>query len=367
MFFCHPRLGSGLARGFALTALLLLVGAGQAAAAGENVTGVLEIAGKQVPLPRGAWRVLATGVLPAGEPEARYGAVRSVILLARDGPAVRALLEVNTNDIAVSGGWVAPCGNDPLPPLRRLRYRSQFDASCAETGGTLLDQAGPPAWQAARAAIAQAGLQLPEMMLTATALSADRQDFVEVRIHLPAASGVDGAAQQQALLDWAVRYAALLEHGLARRLDGLVVEWPGRAALLHEDPVLERRLLRIEAMRDAGTITPEEAEAQEAAAIAEKPMSAVDSHARGSLLNRISMPLINVATAYSVTRNLVLSVAIGASEHIARQMLAYGNDERWQAIARAVMPDPSPMPQLQHLGTPVVDAGLLGMAQELLP
>ncbi len=333
---------------------------------GESVSGVLEIAGKQVPLPRGPWLVLASGVQPAAAADQRYGVIRSVLLLARDGDAIRGLLEVNTNDIPVSGGWVAPCGNDPLPALRRLRYRSQFDASCAEVGATLPDAAGPPVWQAARAAMLQAGLHLPATLLTATALSADRQDFVEARIHLPPQPGVDGTAQEQALLDWAAGYAALLEHGITRRLDGLEQEWPGRAELLHEEPVLERRLLTLEAMRHDGAITPAEQGAQETAALAEKPMSAADPHPRTSLLNQITSPLINVATAYSVTRNLALSVAIGASEHVARQMLAYGNDERWTEIARAVMPDPSPMPELQHLGSPVADPGLLGLGQDAL-
>ena len=225
-----------LVRALGLAALLLAAAAGRAAA-GDPATGVLDFAGKQVPLPRGAWELMATGEQPAGAAEAPYGVVRSAILLQRDGEQVRALLEVNANDIAVSGGWAAPCGNDPLPPQLRLRYRSQYDASCAGAGATRPDAAGPPVWQEARAGIERDGLHLPGTMLTATALCADRQDFLEVRIHVLDVPGTDDAARQKALLDWATLYAALLEEGLSRRVGGLVLDWPGRAALLQDPPV----------------------------------------------------------------------------------------------------------------------------------
>jgi hypothetical protein len=342
----------------AMAGLLL---AAPPAAAGESVSGVLEIAGKQVPLPGGAWQVAATGVQPAGAAEAPYGVVRSAILLQRDGARVRALLEVNANDIALSGGWAAPCGNDPLPPQRRLRYRSQYDASCAETGVTRLDGAGPPAWQEARAGFARAGLHLPDTMLTAMALCADRQNFLEVRVHLLDVPGAGDAARQQALLDWATVYAALLQEGLSHRIGGLVLDWPGRAVLLQDSPVLDRRLLRIEAMRRNGALTPAEAAAQEQAVLKEVPMSAADPHPRGSLWAQISAPLVNLGTAYSVTRDVPLSVGIAASEYVAYNWLATANDERWAEIGGAVMPQPVPMPRLRHAGTPLDGVGRAGL------
>ena len=355
------RLGRGIIRALGLAALLVCAHPPQAAAAGRTVTGVLEIAGKQVPLPHGAWEVVATGEQPATAAEAPYGVVRSAILLQRDGEAVRALLEVNANDIAVNGGWAGPCGNDPLPPQRRLRYRSQYDASCAEAGATRLDRAGPPVWQEARASIERAKLQLPDTMLTAMALCANRQDFLEVHIHLLDVPGPDAAARQTVLLDWATLYASMLEEGLSRRIGGLVLDWPGRAALLQDSPVLDRRLLRIEALRRNGAITPAEATAQELAVLQQVPMSAVDPHPRGSLWARISAPLINLGTAYSVTRDVPLSVGIAASEYVAYNWLAAANDDRWADIQGAVMPQPLPMPALRHLGTPVEDTGRSGL------
>ncbi len=355
------RPGRGMIRALAMAALLLGAPAAHAASPGATVTGVLEIAGKQVPLPPGAWEVAATGEQPATAEQAPFGVVRSAILLLRDGERVRALLEVNANDIAVSGGWASPCGNDPLPPQRRLLYRSQYDAACAETGAVRPDSAGPPAWQETRTAIARAGLQLPETMLTAIALCADRQDFLEVRLHLREVPGADEAARQQALLDWATTYAALLDEGLSRRIGRLVLDWPGRAALLQDSPVLDRRLLRIEAMRASGAITPAEAAAQELAVVQEVPMSAVDPHPRITLWTQISYQLINFGTAYSVTRDVPLSVGIAASEYLAYSWLATANDARWADIESAVMPQPLPMPALQHLGTPVDNTGRSGL------
>jgi hypothetical protein len=356
----------------AVAGLLLVAQAGRAASPGpavagpagmgQMVSGVFEIAGKQVPLPRGAWVVAATAVQPQAASAAPYGVVRSAVLLLQDGDQVRALLEVNTNDIAVAGGWVEPCGNDPLPPRRRLRYRSRFDSSCAETAATRLDESGPAAWQEARAGIGRAGLHMPPTMLTAMALCADRQDFLEVRVHLRAVPGADDAARQQILLDWAVQYAAALEHGLSRRLDGIALEWPGRSALLQEDPVLERRLRRIEALRRTGVITSHEAAVQELAAVQEVPRSAVDPHPRVSLLNRITSPLINLGTAYSVTRNVTLSVGIAASEYLARQIVATTNNAQWDAIGRVLVPAATPMPELTHIGRPAEEAEPSGLA-----
>ena len=347
----------GVIGGLAIAALLL---AARPAVAGGEVSGVLDIAGKQVPLPQGAWQVAATGVQPADAAEAPYGVVRSAILVLRDGVRLRALLEVNANDIAVDGGWAAPCGNDPLPPQRRLRYRSQYDASCAEAGVTRLDGAGPPAWQEARAGFARAGLRVPDTMLTAMALCADRQNFLEVRVHLLDVPGADAAARQAALLDWATRYAALLQEGLSRRVGGLVLDWPGRAVLLQDSPVLDRRLLRIEAMRRNGALTPAEAAVQEQAVLQEAPMSAADPHPRPSLWAQISAPLVNLGTAYSVTRDVPLSVGIAASEYVAYSWLASANDQRWAEIGSAVMPPPSPMPQMRHVGTMLDEAGAAG-------
>lgn len=353
------RFRLAVARAISVVALLHVAPAGHAAIPGETVTGMLEIAGKQVPLPPGAWVVAATGVQPAGTAEAPYGVVRSAILMLRDGGQVRALVEVNANDIPVGGGWAAPCGNDPLPAERRLRYRSRYDASCAEAGETRLDESGPLAWQAARAAIARDGLTLPETLLTATAVCANRQDFLEVRVHLAGVPGADDAARRRALLDWGVLYASLVGQGLSRNLNGLVLDFPGRAALLQDDPVLDRRLLRIEALRRARVITPGAAAEQELAALKEVSMSAVDPNPRtNTLFNQITSPLINLGTAYSVTRNAALSVAIAASEHVTRLLLVSTNEARWDAIERAVMPTPAPMPVLQHLGTPVTKDGL---------
>ncbi len=359
------------ARGFAAAAALslLLPAAGWAAASGETVSGVLAIAGKLVPLPPGRWVVAATGAQPAEPAQVPFGVVRTAILLLRDGALVRALMEINANDISVHGGWAEPCGHDPIPPTERLRYRSQYDASCAEVGATALDAAGPPAWQAARAAIERDRLQLPPSMLTATALCADRQDFLEVRVHLRGEPWGSDAGQAPALLDWAASYAAMLQQGLSRHLDGLVVDWPGRAALLQESPVLERRLLRIEALRRAGAITVQEARVQEAAVVEEAPMSAADPNPRRSLYTRLSSPLINFGTAYSVTGNATLSLGIAASEHVARQLLVTANQTKWRAFAREMMPEPAPMPVLAHLGTPVpepVPPGLLGRVRAAL-
>lgn len=356
----------GLTRLLGAAALLLVCASGHAATPGEKVgdtvTGMLEFAGKQVPLPLGPWEVIALDVQPAARGEAPYGVVRTAILLRREGTQVRALLEVSGNEIAVSSGWSGPCAGGDLPTLSTVRYRSHYDASCAAVGSTRPDSSGPAAWEKARAGLLRDGLHLPDTMLTATILSADLQDFLEVRLHVRELPGRDGAAQRQSLLDWAGLYGALLDEGLSHRLDGLAVDWPGRAQLLQQTPVLDRRLLRIEALQRAGAITVADARAQEAAAVQEVAMSAPDPRPRNSLYNRITSPLINLGTAYSVTRDAPISVAIAATEYLARQFLDNFDAARWPALARELMPEPWRMPVLPHLGTPVEESTPLSLA-----
>lgn len=90
-------------------------------------------------------------------------------------------------------------------------------------------------------------------------------------------------------------------------------------------------------------------------------MSAVDPHPRITLWTQISYQLINFGTAYSVTRDVPLSVGIAASEYLAYSWLATANDDRWEDIESAVMPQPLPLPALQHLGTPVDNTGPSGL------
>lgn len=165
--------------------------------------------------------------------------------------------------------------------------------------------------------------------------------------------GVDAAQQQAVLLTWAEQIAWLLELGLSRKLEGTTLDWPNRSVLLHELPVLERRLLDIEGLRGAGTLNAGEATTQEQAALGESPMSAESLDPPRTLYNRFSSPLINLATAYGVTQNGPLALLIAASEQAAREVLGRINTARWHAIARNVLPEVSPLPPLPHLGTPV--------------
>jgi uncharacterized membrane protein len=99
--------------GTGLLALQLLWAVSSYAAAfpeiGENVTGQVELLGKQVPLPSGEWRVASAGYgHVADEAPGPYGAIGAVLLLQVTEQPDRAFLLIQTNALPVREGWGRP-------------------------------------------------------------------------------------------------------------------------------------------------------------------------------------------------------------------------------------------------------------------
>src|ERR1700760_3661369 len=91
----------------AAVVLLLALAGGMlpawAAEPGETVQGILPLADRQLPLPRGEWIVAGMGGRPQPQDAAGpFGVVRSAVLIQRSGDRVTAIAEFNTNEIALS-------------------------------------------------------------------------------------------------------------------------------------------------------------------------------------------------------------------------------------------------------------------------
>jgi len=340
-------------RAASVALFLLLPGATSARATepGEAVQASIGLADRQLPLPGGTWIVAGRGVQAAtGDATGPYGVVQTRILLLRSGERVTAVAEFNTNEISVSDGWNEPGACEAVPAEHRLiRYRSRLDGACVFVEQTRIAPAGPPAWRQALSFVASHDLRLPETMLTAAFLVHDRQDMVDARLHF---DPVD-AGSPDALLAWAAEFAPRFEQGLANQLSGPPLDGPARAALLSDTPVLDRRLLELETLRRAGTIGPAEAEAQQQAALTEQPRSAEAAGGSAEMdgwYYRISTPLINLVTAYSVTQSAPLAVAIALTEHVAHSLVYAATQAGWENATWQASEHRTPWPAIEHVG-----------------
>ena len=334
------------------TLLLLLSCTAQAAELDETITAKLRLADKQLPLPRGEWIVAGLGTqhLPH-DAAGPFGAIRTAVLLQRNGDAVTAIAEFNTNDISLSDGWRADTACDGAPPeLRLLRYSSRLDFACAFVTDTH-PTGGPLAWQQALGFIKRHHLHVPDTMLTAAFIVCDRQDFVDARLHFDPAGFPPHDKAQRVLLAWAKQFAPAFDAGMSNQLDDTPRDGPLRAALLSDTPELDQRLLAIEALQHAGTLTAVGAVAQQQAALADQPRSA-----EGAVISvngwyyRVTTPLINLVTAYTVTQSGPLSIAIALTEQFAHSLVFAANRAGWDRAVRQALRHRVPAPVLLHIG-----------------
>lgn len=167
--------------------------AAQELAVGQVHHGPLVWAGKQIPLPAGAWLLagLGAGEPPTGAP-GPVGAVGSAVLLAEAEGRVTGFVLAYTNLVPGDGGWGAAddCARDDLHLAERI-YDTPLFRSCAWVGHALGNDGGDPAWVAARGLIERRGWRLPAAWLVAGLRLSDPRDVVEVRYYFnPEAEGV---------------------------------------------------------------------------------------------------------------------------------------------------------------------------------
>jgi len=322
----------------------------QAATPGETVRASVMLGDRQMPLPAGEWMIAGTGTQGTTHvAEAPFGVIRTIVLVQRKGDRITAVAEFNTNAIALTEGWNSSSACDAAPAeMRLVRYRSRLDGACTYVAESHMT-GGPPAWDQAQEFIAARHLQLPDTMLTTAFMVSDRQDFVDARLHFdPAGLPANGAAQR-VLLTWAAQFTPEIEKGMANQLSGSPLDGPLRASLLSDSPDLDRRLLELERLQRAGSISTTDVRAQERIAQAEYPRSAEAMQEPGdSWYDRLSIPVINFITAYSVTQNPPLALAITVTEQVAHSVVHAANQAAWGGSADEALQQMQPA--VVHIG-----------------
>jgi hypothetical protein len=92
---------------------------------------------------------------------------------------------------------------------------------------------------------------------------------------------------------------------------------------------LDQRLLELERLQRAGRIAITDTRVQERIAQTESPRSAESMQEGDSWYDRLSTPVINFITAYSVTQNPPLALAITVTEQVAHAVVHAANQAAW--------------------------------------
>ncbi len=277
------------------TLALLAHGDAQALIAqGTTVERVLDVGGKQIPLPEGRWIVAGdAGTSYEGERVGAYGVIRNIVLYRLQGRAVDAIAEINTNELPTTDGWgvAGDCRRTDIA-LSVVRYMAGWDASCFFVTHTLTPNGNtaisslPPGWQQAAAYAQREGLATVPVWLTAGFRVANRQNIVDARFHFsPGARGIsvetprrwsdsawsaariENDPQRMALgvavTEWAVLFSGFIETGIKNRLPATgTFPMPSRPDAPLQGGIVERRLQALEDLRRSGVLTEEQFQAQ---------------------------------------------------------------------------------------------------------
>jgi uncharacterized membrane protein len=367
---------------------------------GSTHSGQVALGAKQVPLPEGRWTVAGRGQnrLAIGSAGA-YGAIDSVILVRIAGSRIDAIAEINTNAVPVTDGWgtTALCKSDAALAKLTL-YRTRADNLClfvTRTDIAAPDALQPAAWIAAQPLLRDRGLAHPGAWLTIGMRVSDRREIVDLRFHFDeAAAGLtenalsdadawalaartDPARRRHldAMVIWAAKLAEPLELGLHGRLSatGPPVPLPrevlaGLAGLGAEAVAADRSKLAIatgrggirsraeavQALSEAGRVTPEQRQAFETA-LAETPLPPTDEDYFRTLVKKtLSFNFFRVsvdyALAYIVTVSTAVSGYITATIVATHSMVQIANDMLWDRYLAGVQKSGSDVVDFVYLG-----------------
>jgi uncharacterized membrane protein len=170
-------------------ALPRAVAAAPAGATAPAAAAALEVGGKRILLPPGAWRTLAQADYAVdGRRIGETGQLRSIVQGWTIGGRVVALAVVRANVAPVAGGFglASDCGRLDIHLGRTETPRGSALASCSFVTHLLHDAAplNDPAWRAALARLAAEDIAAPATWLVAGFRMADDDDLLDLRILL---------------------------------------------------------------------------------------------------------------------------------------------------------------------------------------
>jgi uncharacterized membrane protein len=345
----------------ALCAALLEPRSAAALAVGETIAGNLAIGEKQVPLPQGDWIIAGLGAQDFDMPEVgAFGAIRSVILLRREGERIVAVAEINTNAIAVNDGWGRTRACERAQQfLLVTRYRTGWEMSCFFVQPTYApaSASGPETWQQARGLAAASRLALPDLWLTAGFRISDRQDIVDARFHFDPALFMGAAADAarrpadwatetvrndpvklgaaQLLATWAIGFDSWIERGLRNELGSASPVMPQVAAFLTDTPQVDAKLLALEQLYREGLLSRADYRAQSRQAATEVPMvveptGGLPLSVRKNISFRVFGSIVDYILAFAVTLSSPVSTGITATIVALHSIVFVFNDNFWE-------------------------------------
>ncbi|HYH20137.1 MAG TPA: DUF2061 domain-containing protein [Azospirillum sp.] len=311
-----------------LCAFVVCLAAPATAQVDSTISGHFAVAGKQVPLPTGTWRLLGWESVPAAGKAARP--LERAVLARVEGERMDAFVLVTANAAPADAGWgmTRDCTRDDIH-FAAIHYVSAMDGSCTFVNH-VVSAAAPesaPVWLNAERAARARGWSTPTTWLMAGFRFTDRRDVVDVRYHFnpeafgfgpgqgrpwsesrwaPGAVSADpGRARMvAALVRWAAEAVPVVEGGFRNRLDG----WP---ALANPDP--------------AGT-SPEPS-AGGTASLGDGPSWGV------GLMKTISWRVVgtvgDLGVAYLFTGDPVLSGGLAFTGAILNSILYFGHEMAW--------------------------------------
>lgn len=301
-----------------------------------DARGGFALAGKQIPLPRGAWTRLAedTSETAAG-----------VVLARFDGKALLGLAVIHANPRKTTDifGTASDCARADIL-FSTIRYDTPVDGYCsyAKSVAPDVEAQGDPLWARARARLAEAGAVLPETMLAVGARARTRENFVDVRYYLPAedaGSATDASVsrdQVMALQLWADLLQRPLEFGVRGRLPESAAEvpWPWRTREA-QAALVRQAYVPLEALRAAGAIDDTELRRQRAladAAMAERERQRWSLWVRSAYkiaTYRVLSYVDALVVSGIITFSAAQSFTYATINAVAQPIMAYANEIGW--------------------------------------
>lgn len=268
---------------------------------GTAVSGAMQLAGRRILLPPGAWRVAGTDFATLdGDIPGPYGAIARVVLTPDAAPApnpVQApLLLVQTNVLPITAGWGAPpeC-QDPETPIREAAESRDRHEACSFV---LLSRRRVLAPMLPGIAIER----VPPLAMIGGFRASDRQDMVEMRFIVPAPPAGDGPdvprSQAQALAAWTMQ---------------------ARAAALTALRVPQDQAQPMPAPTLDGT-----------AAAATGDLSTVMLGAYKLVTYRVVSSAATITTASLLAGNLATGIIVAGWQGITHSALWFGNEMAWE-------------------------------------
>jgi uncharacterized membrane protein len=260
---------------------------------GQTFSGILQIAGKQIPLPDGVWHVAGYSreAVKSSIDFGPYGIIHDLILFRTGGDPVSAFMHVHANALSVNDGWgISRDCQRRDGYATAIRYQSGWDVSCVflvHTQSASTD-ASSHAWRDALVYAREKNMEIPPTWITTGFRVANRRDILDVRIAfnplvqgLPAdiagswadspwhATRVETDNTRSPFLRdlgiWTLGYAALIEDGIKNRLENLLPytmpfgEWDTDGA---KSVIATDRLKVLDRLRAEGLVGETDYEAQ---------------------------------------------------------------------------------------------------------